>query len=589
MLSKLIAKIGYMVRLILTTPYSGWIILLQILSGLASFVGLPVLIPVLEFMQGGEGAIAQNSYIHLLVAPLRMLGLQPTFYTVLFAASALILSGQILVICSSLIAAYAKEDLLVSYREKIFDAYTKVDWLWLTDNHSGGMHHAVVQEAQLASEAHLNAQRVFINLVQMGTFLLIAMKLSFVITLLAVGVYAFIAVFSIINSHFVYRLAEAYNAHLKKLSNDIVGFQQNKKFFKASQLTGKLITAVDKVVRDISRTMKKQSVHLEMQRAGSMIGTSAFLIALILFHRQLSLNHATLLLILFIFFRIAPQFVAVSTIYAVLDSCIPMHKSLQRHLKSLEEHMEKNGTEQFLHTQPIRFENVDFSYPNGQRVLSGFNLVIEPVQTAAFVGTSGVGKSTILDLILGLLRPDRGAIYYGSISHTELDKNSLRNVTAYVGQQPSLLEGTLRENLIVGAPSATEEQVKDICRRVHIDQFVHQLPKGLDTPVGENGIKLSGGQRQRVVLGRSLFTQPKILVLDEATSELDMESEAMIQATIKELKQNMTIIIVAHRLSTVKLADVIHVVENGKIVESGTYTELLEKKGKFHFFDSLQK
>ncbi|MFA5059085.1 MAG: ABC transporter ATP-binding protein/permease [Candidatus Omnitrophota bacterium] len=582
------AKLKYIAYLIVTSPNYRWVIFFQIVSSLASFIGLPILIPVLEFMQEKSFAADSTSYLKVIAVPLKFLGIDLTFHSVLLTAGVLILIGQALVFLSSLIATFAKEELLLKYREKVIKAYADADWLWLTDKHSGGMYYAIIREAQFASECNLNAQRVFINFVQVITFLGIAMKLSFIVTMTATVVYAFLLLVSALISNRVLKVAESYNENYKKLSNDIIGFQQNKKFFKASVLSGKLTDAISLIVGNLCRQIKRQSVLIEIQRSWSVLGTSLFLIGLLFFHQQLSLNYATLLLILFVFLRIAPQFVALSDIYAALDSNIPMHKSLQKHLRDLDEHKEKSGSKKFFCDQPIVFQDVHFAYPSGQQVLTGLNFSIKPKTTVAFVGSSGVGKSTMLDLLLGLIQPNQGAIYYGDIRHDELDKNLFRNGVAYVNQQPSLLDGTIKENLTIGASSVTDEVILDVCRKVRIDQFVDQLPQGLNTLIGENGIKLSGGQRQRLVLGRSLFMKPKILILDEATSELDLESEAMIQSTISELKKELTIIMVAHRLSTVKLADMIYVIDDGKVCESGSYQQLLERKGKFHYLDSLQ-
>lgn len=588
-ISTVLRKIHYIFKLIITTPYFGWIIFTQILSGIFSFIGLPVLIPILEFMQNKNYPGDETSTLKIIITPMKAMGFEPTFHSLLLVAGALILFGQVLVVVSSLIARYAREDLLSYYRKKLFAGYAKVDWLWLTEKHSGSMYYTVMGEATTAVEAHLNAQRLFINFFQMMIYLIIALRLSFIIVCLAVVVYSIIGIVSVLNSNIINRAARKYNERMKSLSKNMIGLQQNKKFFKGSSLSDRLTRPISKIIDDINRLYKKQMTHLEGQRGWTIMSTSMFLILLIFFHQQLSLNYATLLLTLFIFYKLAPEFAAVSAMYASLSTCIPMHQSLQRHLIDLNQHQEKSGEKVFSFDKPIIFAKVSFSYPNGREVLKEIDLEILPRKTIAFVGGSGVGKTTILDLLLGLLSPKNGMIYYGQIPHTELDKNSLRSQVAYVSQQPSLLDGTLKENLTIGCPEASDDMIEDICQKAHIDQFIKSLPEGINTLIGENGIKLSGGQKQRVVLGRSLFLAPKILILDEATSELDMESESMIQATINNLKKELTIIIVAHRLSTVKLADMLYVIEDGKVCESGNYEELILKKGRLYFLDSLQK
>jgi len=205
-----------------------------------------------------------------------------------------------------------------------------------------------------------------------------------------------------------------------------------------------------------------------------------------------------------------------------------------------------------------------------------------------FVGTSGAGKSTMLDLALCLLRPRAGTIFYGDIPHYKLDVFAFRKNVGYVSQDVTLLDGTLKENLTIGYSGADDQLTKDICKKIQIDKLLNELPNGLQTEIGENGIKLSGGQRQRVALGRALLMRPKILVLDEATSDLDMETEMLVQEALKQFAKSMTIIVVAHRLSTIKSADMIYVIDDGLVCEAGTYSELLDKKGRLYYLDSLQ-
>jgi len=576
------------IQLLVTTPRWGVICFLQILSGLASFLGLPLLIPVLEMMQTHSASAQASGYTRFILPVFQTFGLELNFHTMLFVAAVLILTGQLLVNASSLVCTFVREDLLSDYRKKIFRAYALVDWQWLTDHHSARMYHAVVKEAEHACEAHMNAQRILINSFQIIIYLAISLTLSWKITLLAIGMYAFFGVFNAVNLNVIREFSEIFNQKFKQFSNDTVSFQHNKKFIKVALLGERFLAAFSGAIDEMRRLRKRQMLHVELQRAWNMTSTSVLLIVLIFFHQTLSLNYATLLLILFVFMRLAPQFVALADIYAALDMSLPMHKSLQEHLQALERHQEKNGSQTYAPGSVLRFDRVAFSYPHQPPVLSNLNLSIEPHRMVALVGKSGCGKSTILDLLLGLLDPQAGTIFYGQIPHHDLEKNSFRRHVAFVGQRPSLLDGTLRENLSMAKPLATEKEMRDVCAHVHLKEFITSLPEGLDTVCGENGIKLSGGQRQRIALARCLLLAPEILILDEATSELDSESEAVIQETLKRLRSDMTIIIVAHRLSTVKAADKIYVIENGAACESGAYEELLARRGKFYDLVALQ-
>lgn len=582
-------RFDYLVQLLVTTPQWGLICVLQVFSGFASFLGLPLLIPVLEMMQTHTNTPKASGYAHFLVPFFKTIGLDLTFHSMLFFAAVLILVGQLLVNISSLTASYVREDLLVRYRQKILQDYAFVDWQWLTEHHSARMFHAVIREAEQACEAHINAQRVFINFFQIIVFMAISFKLSWQITLLALGVYIVLGFVNSINSNIINQISEVINQKFKHFSNDLVSFQHNKKFIKVALLGERFLATFCRGIEDMCMIRKRQMLHFEFQRAWSMMGTYILLIVLIYFHQALSLNYATLLLVLFVFMRMAPQFVALSDIYATLDMNIPMHRSLQKHLDELHSHIESNGTLEFHLPNPIRFEHVGFSYPNHPPVLNDLNLIFEPNSVTALVGKSGCGKSTILDLLLGLFSPETGTIYYGDIRGIDLEKGSLRRHIAFVGQRPSLVDGTLRDNLTVAKPDASDDDIENICCQVHLNDFIRQLPQGLDTFVGENGIKLSGGQRQKIALGRCLLLRPSILILDEATSELDIESESIIQNTLKQLRSQMTTIVVAHRLSTVKTADRIYVIADGTAVEWGAYEELLARKGKFYELVSVQQ
>jgi len=229
----------------------------------------------------------------------------------------------------------------------------------------------------------------------------------------------------------------------------------------------------------------------------------------------------------------------------------------------------------------VRFEDVHFSYGADREVLSGVTLHIEPGQVAAFVGPSGAGKTTITQLVPRFYDPKEGAIFIDDHDLKTVTLESLRRDIGIVTQETYLFHDTIANNLRYARPDASDSAVQEAARSANIHEFISRLPEGYHTIVGERGHKLSGGERQRLAIARVLLKNPRILILDEATSALDSHNEAAIQEALVPLMRGRTSLVIAHRLSTILSADVIFVVEHGRIVESGTHAVLLARGGPY--------
>lgn len=230
----------------------------------------------------------------------------------------------------------------------------------------------------------------------------------------------------------------------------------------------------------------------------------------------------------------------------------------------------------------IAFEHVDFEYEKGKPVLDDVSFEAQPGSVTALVGSSGSGKSTIIGLAAAFYKPTSGRVTVDGVDLSHVRLCSYRGALGVVLQDSFLFDGSIRENIAFSRPDATEQEILEACRIAHVDEFAERFADKFDTIIGERGVKLSGGQRQRVSIARAVLANPRILILDEATSSLDSESEAYIQQGLKYLMQGRTTFVIAHRLSTIRQADQILVVEAGKIVESGKHAELLALQGRYH-------
>ncbi|MFT6002802.1 MAG: ABC-type multidrug transport system fused ATPase/permease subunit, partial [Flavobacteriales bacterium] len=236
----------------------------------------------------------------------------------------------------------------------------------------------------------------------------------------------------------------------------------------------------------------------------------------------------------------------------------------------------------------IEFQDVSFSYEENKEVLHHISFEAKPGSVTALVGSSGSGKTTIAGLVATFLNAKSGKVTIDSVDISTVNLGSYRKHLAVVLQDDFLFEGTIRENILYPRPGASEEELQQAVNAAYVNEFTDKFEDGLETIIGERGVKLSGGQRQRISISRAILADPKIIILDEATSNLDTESESYIQKSLNELMKNRTTFVIAHRLSTIRKADQILVIEDGKICERGTHNELLATEGRYHELHTYQ-
>nr|MBA3641386.1 ATP-binding cassette domain-containing protein [Acidobacteriota bacterium] len=299
----------------------------------------------------------------------------------------------------------------------------------------------------------------------------------------------------------------------------------------------------------------------------------------------LGLRGAGLLMLIFVFGRVMPRIMSLHESVQTLLASVPAFTVVMRVIDGCEAHAERTAEAAAARMpllRDVRFDRVSYSYAGATApAIDDVSFMIPAGRTTAFVGASGAGKSTLADLLIGLLRPASGSVRIDDRPLLPDDTAGWRQSIGYVPQDSFLLHDTVRANLLWAKPDATEADMWNALERAAAAGFLRARREGLDTIVGDRGVRVSGGERQRLALARALLVKPSLLVLDEATSALDSHNEEQILAAVRGLAGTVTTVIVTHRLSAIRRADMIHVVDQGAIIESGTWDDLLSRGGAF--------
>ncbi|WHY85208.1 ABC transporter ATP-binding protein [Neobacillus novalis] len=475
-------------------------------------------------------------------------------------------------------------------REDLYKSLLQANWAFFLKKRKSDIINLMTNEIMLVSAGTSMFLQfltsIVFTLIQLGIAFWLSPQLTLFVLLFGIAIIFFSRKFINKNNKLgkeTFELSQSYIAGITDQFNGIKDIKSN--MLEKSHL---------KWFRELSINMEENRISLVKLNTISQFVykiVSAFLIAIFMFLsiKMLQAQPAQLMLIIVIFSRLWPRFSGIQSNLEQLGSIIPSFKALIELQNQCYESKELNEKELYL-VKPIVLKdglecrNVSFRYNLDEPTyaVQDINLQIPANRMTAFVGRSGAGKSTLIDLIMGLNHPEKGQVLIDGNILTSENLLSLRRSISYVPQDPFLFNATIRENLLIIDQNANEEQIWEALEFAAAADFVRKLPDGLDTLIGDRGIRLSGGERQRLVLARAILRKPSILVLDEATSALDTENESKIQEAIERLKGTMTIIVIAHRLSTIRNADQVIVLDQGEIIQQGQFNQLAsEKRGVF--------
>lgn len=553
------------VRIARKMPGVWLLVLLQLMSGAASIIGLPMLVPVLQ-MLSENGHQAPSPLLDALSKIVISVGLEPSFYIYLWLMAIFVIISVLFDISVILFGQFRQYTLYAKSSLDLLNGYLHVHWPWMVRHNSGEINHALFIETAQWSEAIYQAVRLITASLQLGAYLVVAFVISFNAAFFALIFIGILLVVNVAISQSIKSLSYRKNLEQKSFNEFIQSIQQNRKFIKSSMMHQPLQNKFMQTISILVRYARGMATRNQAQNGLSQVGIFMVLVLLLAFHEELKFGYAELVVMMAAFARILPQVSVLSASYASFASVLPVHRALDERIALLNGEREKVGDVKVDADTKIGFGSVSFSYPNGKVVLEHADMEIPPKQTTVIIGESGEGKSTILDLLLGLWRPDNGTIQYGDIGDQQIDYATFRKQVAYVSQDTTLFPGTILENLSLGSNKIDEEKVWSVLKIVQLDKTLEKLPGGIKSLAGENGVRLSGGQRQRLAIARALLMKPKILVLDEATSALDITTEEQILDSIfSNMNHKLTMIVVTHRESLIKYADQVYLLKNGKL------------------------
>jgi ABC-type bacteriocin/lantibiotic exporter with double-glycine peptidase domain len=534
-------------------PFSGTLIIANLVSSFLSVIGIPLLIFAYQYSQTEKKD--QLPYYEKLKNLFELFHVDINFYSLLILSLILIIFGQTCLGAIELANRYVNIKVIKKNSIDLINYFKDANWIKILEDKSGKFQHAMSTESISSAQVVLDSLRLASASIQILFYIITSFYFSFKITGILLIFFIIMGFITIIVTSKINLLANLFNLGRIKIAEAVSNICNNKKYIKSTSIPF-FFENVYLKIREAWEFDWRLHLYSYFLKYVLFIFTAFVFSALLIFYNKLNTSFEEVTIAILIFLRTTPVFIKLAESYSSINEQIPAHLNFQKRLNEFKHNKEKKGKIKYIKNSTIIFNQVSYKYPNTKNnIISNLNLKIEPKKSYAFIGESGSGKTTIVDMIVGLLKPTDGSIYYSKINQKDLNIVSFRNEISYISQNISLFDGTIKDNILMGKEKSSKEIIQASKDSLAYD-FIKKMPKKFNTKLGENALKVSGGQKQRILLTRALLSNSSIIILDEATNQLDYNTTKIIKNSIRKLKQTKTLIIISHDKNVDKIVDV---------------------------------